>query len=226
MVLELRLARLGVSRLARLASTAPRVHVPSGARTGAAALALGELRLISAGGKQLGVMAPQQALALARTEGLELAEMAPNAVPPVWRLVAPDALAPATAAAGTPLPPPAAAAAAAAGDADARRAEALQRRRRLGKAPRVKEVRLLDRCQEHDVGVKIKSTLGFLSKGNVVKVTAASAVRPEGGSASLARATELVERFIAEAKPLASSTGLAKSEGFVATTLEPREAPP
>ena len=75
-------------------------------------------------------------------------------------------------------------------------------------------------------GVKIKSTLGFLSKGNVVKVTAASAVRPEGGSASLARATELVERFIAEAKPLASSTGLAKSEGFVATTLEPREAPP
>ena len=46
-----------------------------------------EIRVIDEEGKQLGIMTPQQALDLARGRDLDLVEVAPQATPPVCRIV-------------------------------------------------------------------------------------------------------------------------------------------
>ena len=46
-----------------------------------------EVRLIDEEGKQLGVMPPFEALKIARGQGLDLVEVAPQAVPPVCRII-------------------------------------------------------------------------------------------------------------------------------------------
>ncbi len=45
------------------------------------------IRVIGADGSQLGIMAPQEALAIARRSGLDLLEVSPNAEPPVCRIL-------------------------------------------------------------------------------------------------------------------------------------------
>jgi translation initiation factor IF-3 len=46
-----------------------------------------EIRLIDEEGEQLGVMTPQAALEIARGKGLDLVEIAPQAQPPVCRII-------------------------------------------------------------------------------------------------------------------------------------------
>jgi len=46
-----------------------------------------EVRVIDDDGKQLGIMRPLEALQLARSKGLDLVEVAPQAQPPVCRIV-------------------------------------------------------------------------------------------------------------------------------------------
>ena len=46
-----------------------------------------EVRVIDADGKQLGVITTSQALAVAQQRGMDLVEVAPNATPPVCRVV-------------------------------------------------------------------------------------------------------------------------------------------
>ena len=46
-----------------------------------------EIRVIDDEGEQLGVMAPQQALTIAREKGLDLVEISPTAQPPVCRVM-------------------------------------------------------------------------------------------------------------------------------------------
>jgi len=46
-----------------------------------------EIRVIDEDGQQLGVMPPQQALEIARGKGLDLVEIAPQAQPPVCRII-------------------------------------------------------------------------------------------------------------------------------------------
>ncbi len=46
-----------------------------------------EIRVIDEDGSQLGIMSPQQALALADSKGLDLVEIAPQAQPPVCRII-------------------------------------------------------------------------------------------------------------------------------------------
>src|ERR1700721_2937336 len=45
-----------------------------------------EIRVIDENGEQLGILAPFEALKIARERGLDLVEVAPNAVPPVCRI--------------------------------------------------------------------------------------------------------------------------------------------
>ncbi|MBE6414321.1 MAG: translation initiation factor IF-3 [Verrucomicrobiaceae bacterium] len=45
------------------------------------------IRVIGADGAQLGIMSPQEALAIARRAGLDLLEVSPNAEPPVCRIL-------------------------------------------------------------------------------------------------------------------------------------------
>ena len=46
-----------------------------------------EIRVIDDDGSQLGIMSPQQALEIARSKGLDLVEVAPQAQPPVCRII-------------------------------------------------------------------------------------------------------------------------------------------
>lgn len=46
-----------------------------------------EIRVIDDEGAQLGIMTPQQALEIARSKGLDLVEVAPQAQPPVCRII-------------------------------------------------------------------------------------------------------------------------------------------
>ena len=46
-----------------------------------------EIRLIDNEGEQLGVMSPREAVKIAQERGLDVVEVAPNAVPPVCKIM-------------------------------------------------------------------------------------------------------------------------------------------
>jgi len=105
-----------------------------------------EVRVIGADGKQLGVLTLGEALTQARAEGVDLVEIAPNATPPVCRLV----------------------------DYGKFRYEQAKRDKESKKhqhANRVKEVQLSPKIDPHDLSVKLKNAIGFLCEDMKVKVT-------------------------------------------------------
>ena len=105
-----------------------------------------EVRVIGADGKQLGVLSLGEALNLARTHGVDLVEIAPNATPPVCRVV----------------------------DFGKFRYEQAKRDKESKKhqhANKVKEVQLSPKIDPHDLGVKIGHAVDFLCEDMKVKVT-------------------------------------------------------
>ena len=105
-----------------------------------------EVRIIGTDGKQLGVMSLGDALTMARTNAVDLVEVAPNATPPVCRLV----------------------------DFGKFRYEQAKREKESKKhqhANKVKEVQLSPKIDPHDLGVKVEHAIGFLSEDMKVKVT-------------------------------------------------------
>lgn len=103
-----------------------------------------EVRVV-ADDKQLGVMALSDALVLARNHGVDLVEIAPNAVPPVCRIV----------------------------DFGKYRYEMAKKEKESRKhqhASIVKEVQLSPRIDPHDLGVKTNHAIGFLCEDMKVKV--------------------------------------------------------
>lgn len=105
-----------------------------------------EVRLIGDEGKQLGVMTLGEALNLARAKGVDLVEIAPNAAPPVCRLV----------------------------DYGKFRYEQAKREKESKKhqhATRVKEVQLSSKIDPHDLSVKTEHAIDFLCEDMKIKVT-------------------------------------------------------
>jgi translation initiation factor IF-3 len=105
-----------------------------------------EVRIIGTDGKQLGVMSLGDALTLARANEVDLVEVAPNATPPVCRLV----------------------------DFGKFRYEQAKREKESKKhqhANKVKEVQLSPKIDPHDLGVKVGHAIGFLCEDMKVKVT-------------------------------------------------------
>jgi translation initiation factor IF-3 len=105
-----------------------------------------EVRVIGFDGKQLGVLPLGEALNLARISGVDLVEIAPNATPPVCRVV----------------------------DFGKFRYEQAKRDKESRKhqhATKVKEVQLSPKIDPHDLGVKIEHAIGFLCEDMKVKVT-------------------------------------------------------
>ncbi len=106
-----------------------------------------EVRLLGLDGKQqLGVFSLSDALALARQHGVDLVEIAANAVPPVCRLV----------------------------DFGKFRYEQSKRDKESKKhqhATKVKEVQLSPKIDPHDLGVKLGHAIDFLCEDMKVKVT-------------------------------------------------------
>jgi translation initiation factor IF-3 len=105
-----------------------------------------EVRVIGVDGKQLGVLSLGEALTMARTNAVDLVEIAPNATPPVCRLV----------------------------DFGKFRYEQAKKDKESKKhqhANKVKEVQLSPKIDPHDLGVKIGHAIDFLCEDMKVKVT-------------------------------------------------------
>jgi translation initiation factor IF-3 len=103
-----------------------------------------EIRLIGEEGQQLGVMPPEEAMVRAQEVGLDLVEVAPNANPPVCRIM------------------------------DYGRYKYEQKKKSAkskGHAATLKEVKLRPRTDQHDLQFKLKNARRFLMEGDKVKVT-------------------------------------------------------
>jgi len=104
-----------------------------------------EVRVIDEEGQQLGVLPVHEAIKLAYEHNLDLVEVAPNAIPPVCRIL----------------------------DFGKYQYERQKREREARKAQKtieIKEIRLSSRSAEHDIDVKVRQTLSFLEEGSKVKV--------------------------------------------------------
>ena len=115
-----------------------------------------EVRVIGIDGKQLGVMPLNDAINLARQNGVDLVEIAPNAMPPVCRVV----------------------------DFGKFRYEQAKKEKESKKhqhASTVKEVQLSPRIDPHDLGVKVGHAIDFLCEDMKVKV-ALQLPRPRNGA--------------------------------------------
>ncbi|HKN48480.1 MAG: translation initiation factor IF-3 [Candidatus Rokuibacteriota bacterium] len=105
-----------------------------------------EVRVVSAEGEQLGVMPIQQALETARQRELDLVEVAPEATPPVCRIM------------------------------DFGKFKYMQARRQKEARKKqtvivVKEVKMGPKTERHDFEFKLKHVRRFLEEGNKAKVT-------------------------------------------------------
>jgi translation initiation factor IF-3 len=101
--------------------------------------------VIDADGKQLGILPLREALRLAEERDLDLVEVAPNANPPVAKLM--DF-----------------------GKYQYERAKREREARKASKQIEVKEVRLRPKTGEHDIGFKARQARSFLESGAKVKV--------------------------------------------------------
>ncbi|MCS5695549.1 translation initiation factor IF-3 [Desulfofundulus thermocisternus] len=105
-----------------------------------------EVRVVDPSGNQLGVMSLREALRLAEEHQLDLVEIAPQARPPVCRLM----------------------------DYGKYKYEQSKREKEARKKQRViniKEVKLRPSIEEHDFQVKVRNAARFLKEGDKVKAT-------------------------------------------------------
>jgi translation initiation factor IF-3 len=105
-----------------------------------------DVRLIDDEGTQVGIIPTRDALEMARERGLDLVEVAPNAVPPVCRLM----------------------------DFGRFKYEQSRKERESRKHQQsieLKEIRLRPKTDDHDLETKGRKASKFLDSGNKVKVT-------------------------------------------------------
>ncbi|MFZ0050494.1 MAG: translation initiation factor IF-3 [Desulfobaccales bacterium] len=105
-----------------------------------------EVRLIGAEGEQIGVMPTREALAQAAEAHLDLVEVAPQAIPPVCRIM--DY-----------------------GKFKYQQSKKQQEARRRQTTIQVKEIKVRPKIEEHDMGFKLKNSRRFLSEGDKVKIS-------------------------------------------------------
>lgn len=131
-----------------------------------------EVRLIDPEGNQLGIMSSQEALEQAESYELDLVEVAPQARPPVCKIM------------------------------DYGKYKYQQKKReadarRKGARVELKEIRLRPRTDEHDLMTKVGKARKFLEENNKVKITVhfrgREITHPEIGREMLERAAEELE---------------------------------
>lgn len=105
-----------------------------------------KIRVIAEDGTQLGVLQTRDALTMAQEAGLDLVEIAPNASPPVCKII----------------------------DYGKFRYDQTKREKESKKTQvqvKVKEIKVKPNIDEHDFQTKFKQARVFLEKGNKVKIT-------------------------------------------------------
>lgn len=104
-----------------------------------------EVRVVGADGKQIGVLSLNEALAMARNQGVDLVEIAPNANPPVCKLI----------------------------DYGKFRYEQAKKEKDAKKhqhASKMKEIQLSATIDQHDFNVKLQHAIDFLCEDMKVRV--------------------------------------------------------
>ena len=144
-----------------------------------------EIRVIDDTGEQLGVMAPPQALAIARQKSLDLVEISPTAVPPVCKIM----------------------------DFGQYQYQEQKRTREARKHQRiieVKEIKFRPKVDVHDYDFKKKHIERFLGEGDKVKATiffrGREMAHPEIGR-------RILERLIEELADIAIAETIPRQEG-------------
>ena len=103
-----------------------------------------EVRVIGSDGEMLGVMPPEEALKVAKSEGLDLVEVAASARPPVCRIL----------------------------EFGKYKYELSKNKRNKEKtSKRIKEAKFRPRIEEHDYMTKVRRSEKFLHQGNKLKIT-------------------------------------------------------
>ncbi|RUM32256.1 MAG: translation initiation factor IF-3 [Aquifex sp.] len=156
-----------------------------------------ECRLIDENGQQIGIVPLEEALKIAEEKGLDLVEIAPQAKPPVCKIM----------------------------DYGKFKYELKKKEREARKKQRehqieVKDIRMKVRIDEHDLQVKLKHMKEFLQDGDKVKVwirfRGRENIYPELGK-------KLAERIINELQDLAEVEVKPKKEGnFMIFVLAPK----
>ncbi len=144
-----------------------------------------EVRLIGSNGEMIGVMSAKDAMKLAREAELDLVKIAPNAQPPVCKIV----------------------------DYGKYRYELARKEkeaRKKQKIVEVKEVRLSPNIEANDLNTKINAARKFLEKGDKVKVT----LRFRGREmAHMASSKHILDDFAEQLNEIAVVEKPAKVEG-------------
>lgn len=150
-----------------------------------------QVRLISGNGEQLGIMPTRDAFDIASKEGLDLVEVAPNADPPVCRIM--DY-----------------------GKYKYQASKKDQEARKKTKAFQLKEIKFRPHTDEHDLNYKVKNLIKFLEKKNRVKLT----VMYRGREYAYQEAgIELLNKIAEEVQEYGSVEQEAKKEGRNATMV-------
>ena len=105
-----------------------------------------EVQVITSSGENLGIMSTSKAISIAKEEGLDLIEIAPNANPPVCKII----------------------------DMGKFKYEAQKKANKAKKRQKkieLKEIKLRPVTEVHDYNFKLKNAQKFLSKGDKVKFT-------------------------------------------------------
>jgi translation initiation factor IF-3 len=144
-----------------------------------------EVRVIDETGQQLGIMAPAQAVAIARQRGLDLVEVSPTAVPPVCRIT--DY-----------------------GKYQYTEQKRARQARKHQKTILVKEIKFRPKVDEHDYDFKKKHIERFIEDGDKVKAViffrGREIAHPEIGR-------RILERLIQEVSEVAVAENMPRMEG-------------
>ncbi|MBC5685248.1 translation initiation factor IF-3 [Roseburia sp. AM51-8] len=144
-----------------------------------------EIRLIGSNGEQLGIMSAREAMKLAEEAELDLVKIAPNAKPPVCKII----------------------------DYGKYRYELARKEKEAKKKQKtveVKEIRLSPNIDTNDLNTKVNAAKKFLSKGNKVKIT----LRFRGREmAHIAQSKHILDDFAKEVEDMAVVEKAPKQEG-------------
>ena len=144
-----------------------------------------DVQVINSNGENLGVLAIKKAMEIARSEGLDLIEISPNANPPVCKIM----------------------------DIGKYKYDMQKKASKAKKNQRIsvlKELKLRPGTEIHDYNFKIKNAKKFLSKGDKVKFT----VKFKGREMQLIQlGKDLMQRIIADTKDIGQVEVQPKFEG-------------
>ena len=144
-----------------------------------------EVQVIASDGDNLGVLSTNEAISIAKNQGLDLIEIAPNANPPVCKIMDMGKF-----------------------KYDAQKKANLAKKKQ--KIVSLKEIKLRPGTETHDYNFKIKNARKFITKGDKVKFTVKFKGR-EMQHTDLGK--DLMNRIIQETKDVAKVESQPKFEG-------------